>query len=175
MLFLITFFYFMIIAYTNSTKRQSDHSFILPTNHYIRCDSIPSTDAFIRTYKPYTLLGTKPDLKRVEPTIQRIRSLLEKIRLKEDEYQSLLDTFDVFNMKNPELSFKPYGYGSDIDDIKMLYNRYIKLLKNNKTIEIDETFIDYLRSISSYLSDGFRNQRTNIVNYKFLHFHFFFF
>ncbi len=53
-----------------------------------------------------------------------------------------------------------------IDEIKIVYNRYIKLMSDNKTIQINQTFIDYLKKISSYLLDGLRNKRTNTVNYK---------
>jgi hypothetical protein len=179
---LITCFYFIIIVRTHSNKQsphsneQSPHSFISTTIVYSQCNFIPSTDEFIRTYIPYNRLGTIRDATRVEPSMERIRSLLEKVRSKEDSYQSLLDTFDVFNMIDPEGSFKPYVYGSDIDEIKMLYNRYITLMGDHKTIQLGETFINYLRKISSYLSDGLTNERTKIVSWKgldFIHYHFF--
>jgi len=79
-------------------------------------------------------------------------------------------------MIDPEGSFKPYVYGSDIDEIKMLYNRHIMLMGDHKTIQIGETFINYLRKLSSYLSDGLTNERTKIVSetgLDFIHYHFF--
>jgi len=130
----------------------------------IECNFTPSIDEFILNYKPYVLLGNKSDLTRVEPTIERIRNLLEIIRSKEDKYQLLLETFDVFSILNPMISLKSYTNQNNIDEIKIVYNRYIKLLSDNKTIQINQTFIDYLKKISSYLSDGLRNKRTNTVN-----------
>ncbi|CAF4320837.1 unnamed protein product, partial [Rotaria sordida] len=125
-----------------------------------RCNFKPSTSEFILNYKTNSLIENQPDLTRVEPTIQRIRSLLEIIRSKEDKYQSLLETFDVFNMLNPNISLKAYSFQSNIDEIKTLYNRFIKLMPDKQTIEIDQTFIDYLRKISNYLLDGLRDKRT---------------
>ncbi|CAF1185038.1 unnamed protein product [Adineta steineri] len=163
---LIVSLYFFTANTKKKEYEQSTQPTITTTVCLSDCDFIPSTDEFIRTYTPKTLLGTKNDTTRVEPTVERIRLLLEKVRSKEDKYQSLLDTFDVFNMTNPNISFKPYLFGSNVDEIKILYNRYIKLMNDNKTIQIDETFIDYLRKISSYLSDSLKNQRTNIFPVK---------
>jgi hypothetical protein len=165
---LIICFYAVFVYHGNSNKQSPRSSTITTAIRYNQCDFIPSTDEFIRTYKSHVLLERKPDVTRVEPTIERMRNLLEIIRSKENRYQSLLETFDVFNMENPEISLKPYVYGSNIDEIRILYDRYIKLLEDKKSIQVTETFIDYLGKISSYLSDGLRNQRTNIVNEKFL-------
>ncbi len=75
-------------------------------------------------------LGNKPDLTGAEPTIERIRDLLEIIRSKEDKYQSILETLNVFNMLNPMKSLKSYTDESNIDEIKILYNRFIKLISD---------------------------------------------
>jgi hypothetical protein len=87
-------------------------------------------------------LGNKPDLTGVEPTVERIRDLLEIIRSKEDKYQSILETLNVFNMLNPMKSLKSYTDESNIDEIKILYNRFIKLISDKKTIQIHQTFIE---------------------------------
>ena len=129
------------------------------------CDFKPSTDVFIRNYEPNTFLGTQPAKTRAEPTIERIRTLLEIIRSKETKYQSLLETFDVFDMTKPMISLKAYTDESNIEEIRRLYDRYIKLMPDSQTIEINPSFIDYLKSISSYLSDGLKHQRTKKVNY----------
>jgi len=153
-------------------------SYEKPSTPSIQSNFKSLTDEFILQYKPYVLIGNTSDITRVEPTIERIRSLLEILRSKEDKYQSLLETFNVFNILNPMISLKSYTNESNIDEIKIVYNRYIKLTPDQKTIEINQTFIDYLKQISSYLLDGFKDKRTNQVNQKtkilfnFIHFFF---
>ncbi|CAF4820134.1 unnamed protein product, partial [Rotaria sp. Silwood2] len=141
-----------------------ESSFTTIIDHHNPCYFKPSTNEFIFNYKTNSSMENQPDLTRVEPTIERIRNLLEVIRSKEDKYQSLLETFDVFSMTNPDISLKPYSFQSNMYEIKTLYNRFIKLMPDNKKIEIDHTFIDYLRKISNYLLDGLGNKRTNTVN-----------
>jgi hypothetical protein len=150
-----------------STRTIIDNNNIHNYNNTHSCHFKPSTDEFILKYKPVSLVGLKSEETRFEPTIERIRNLLEIIRSKEDTYQPLLRSFDVFDMMNPITSLKAYTDESNIVEIKTLYNRYIKLMPDNKTIQIDHTIIDYLKQISSYLSDGIgnnRNNRTNRVN-----------
>ncbi|CAF4761073.1 unnamed protein product [Rotaria socialis] len=152
--------------YEPSVSNIIDNNAIHNYNSTDSCHFKPSTDEFILKYKPVTLIGLKPEATRFEPTIERIRNLLELIRSKEDTYQPLLQKFDVFNMINPDISLKAYTDESNIDEIKTLYNRYIKLMPDNKTIHVDHAMIDYLKQISSYLSDGLRNNRANRVNIK---------
>ncbi|CAF4330403.1 unnamed protein product, partial [Rotaria sp. Silwood2] len=138
--------YILLLLYRKYCRTQScDPSFTTITDHdhHNPCYFKPSTNEFIFNYKTNSSMENQPDLTRVEPTIERIRNLLEIIRSKEDKYQSLLETFDVFSMINPDISLKPYSIDSNIDEIKTLYNRFIKLMPDNKKIEIDHTFIDY--------------------------------
>mgnify|MGYP006897230889 CR=1 FL=1 len=137
---------------------------IIVVDYNSHCNFKPSSDDFIRQYQPNTLLGNHTTLTLIEPTAERIRNLLEIIRSREEKYQSLLETFNVFNMANPMKSLKTYTNETNIDEIKLLYNRFIKLMPNSNKIEINSTFIDYLRRISSYLSDGLRHKRTNKVD-----------
>ena len=132
----------------------------------IHCNASPSVDKFLRGYKPYALLGSKRDAARAEPTIERMRLLLEIVRSKEQRYQSLLQNFDVFSMSNPIASLKAYGSeASNIEEIRMLYNRYINVAADGKTLQVNGDLIDYLRQISSYLSDGLRDRRiSKVVN-----------
>ncbi|CAM4770068.1 unnamed protein product [Rotaria magnacalcarata] len=88
-------------------------------------DFKPSTDQFIRKYKPYSLTVNRPNVNRVKPTIERIQR------------------FGVFDMTNPTASLKPY---TD---------------ENKKAIHVDRRIMHYLKQISSYLSDGLGNNRTN--------------
>ena len=129
-----------------------------------QCNFKSSVDDFLLHYKPKLLLGILPDESRVKPTIERIRNLLEIIRSKEDKYQSLFERFDVFNIINPMNSLKAYSNENNINEIKILYNRFIKLMPDSKTIQIEPTFINYLKKISSYLSDGLRANRMDTVN-----------
>jgi hypothetical protein len=159
---------YILFFYHGYSNKRSYHTFtssiIDSTTLSTKCNFKPSTDEFIAKYKPNETRGTQFDSKRAEPTIERLRTLLEVIRSKEDKYQSLLETFDVFNMITPTVSLKAYTDESNIEEIRTLYNRYIKLMPDNQTIKIDETFVDYLKQISSYLSDGLRNKRTKKVN-----------
>ncbi|CAF1970578.1 unnamed protein product [Rotaria magnacalcarata] len=155
--------------YEQSVGTIVDNNAIHNYNNTDSCHFKPSTDEFILKYKPVTLVGLKPEETRFEPTIERIRNLLEIIRSKEDTYQPLLQNFDVFNMINPDITLKAYADESNIDEIKTLYNRYIKLMPDNKTIHVDRTIIDYLKQISSYLSDGLRNNRANRLPVECLH------
>ena len=124
------------------------------------CNVPPSIDKFLRGYKPYALLGSERDSARPEPTIERMRQLLEIVRSKEHRYQPLLQNFDVFSMSNPAASLKAYGSGaSNVEEIRMLYDRYIKLAADGKTLQVNGDLIDHLRQISSYLSDGLRDRR----------------
>jgi hypothetical protein len=162
-IFLLICFYLIFIYQENSFEQLDDSSSSSSAKMINSCNVKPSIDEFILNYKSNELMGTKPNIKRAEPTIERIRTLLEIIRSKEAKYQSLLEKFDVFDMLKPMLSLKPYTDESNTDEIKTLYNRYIKLMSDKKTIEIDSKFIDYLRTTSSYLSDGLRNKRTKKV------------
>ncbi len=169
-IFLLICFYLILIYQEKSYDQLDDSSTTTTTTTTTitkmieSCDYKPKTDEFILNYQPNRLLGTKTNIRRVEPTVERIRTLLEIIRSKEAQYQSLLEKFDVFDMLKPMLSLKAYSNESNIDEIKTLYNRFIKLMPDKKTIDIDPKFIDYLRIISSYLSDGLRNQRTKQVS-----------
>ncbi|CAF3370100.1 unnamed protein product [Rotaria socialis] len=158
-MFLCIYFYF-IFLHGEYPDNQSYYS-LRTMNSDEYCHFKPSTDKFILKYKPYSLTANRPNVKRVKPTIERIRNLLEIIRSKEDTYQPLLQNFDVFNMINPDISLKAYTGESNIVEIKTLYNRYIKLMPDNKTVHVDHTIIDYLKQISTYLSDGLENNRTN--------------
>ena len=128
------------------------------------CHFKPSTDEFLRQYQGQTIHGTQPDSSRAEPTVERLRKLFEILHSKEGKYQALLDTLDVFDMSKPMTSFKAYTDQSNIDEIKNLYNRFVKLTTGNGTVEIDPSLIEYLKKISGYLSDGLREQRTKKVN-----------
>ncbi len=168
-IFILICFYLIMIYQEKSYDRLNHSSTTTTTTTTITkmiesCDYKPKTDEFILNYQPNRLLGTKPNIRRVEPTVERIRTLLEIIRSKEAQYQSLLEKFDVFDMLKPMVSLKAYSNESNIDEIKTLYNRFIKLMPDKKTIDIDPKFIDYIRIISSYLSDGLRNQRTKQVS-----------
>jgi hypothetical protein len=151
---------YLLFFYRGNSKKRSYHRFTTSITLKNQCNFKPSTDQFLLNYKPNILIGNQPDSARAEPTTERLRILLEILRSKEDKYQSLLESFDVFNMLNPTETFKAYTNETNIDEIKTLYNRYIKLMSDHKTVEINQTFIDYLKQISSYLSDGLRNKRT---------------
>ncbi|CAF3959304.1 unnamed protein product [Rotaria magnacalcarata] len=158
-LFFCTYLYFML-HHREYPDNQSSYS-LTPMTSDECYDFKPSTDQFIRKYKPYSLTVNRPNVNRVKPTIERIRNLLEIIRSKEDIYQPLLERFGVFDMTNPTASLKPYTDESNIDEIKTLYNRYIKLMPDKKAIHVDRRIMHYLKQISSYLSDGLGNNRTN--------------
>ncbi|CAF4499164.1 unnamed protein product [Rotaria socialis] len=158
-MFLCIYLYLMLLHREYPDKQSSYSLRAMNSDEY--CHFKPSTDQFILKYKPYLLTANLSNVKRVKPTIERIRNLLEIIRSKEDTYQLLLERFGVFDMTNPTASLKAYTDESNIDEIKTLYNRYIKLMPDNKTIHVDHTIIDYLKQISSYLSDGLENNRTN--------------
>lgn len=142
--------------------KQSDWKPSIETD---QCHFKPSTDEFIREYRPNTIHGAQVDPTRAEPTVERLRTLLEIIHSKEAQYQTLLDTFDVFDMSKPTTSFKAYTDQSNIDEIQNLYNRFIKLKPDKQSIEIDPSFIDYLKSLSGYLSDELRDKRTKKVGH----------
>ncbi|CAF3564309.1 unnamed protein product, partial [Rotaria socialis] len=154
-MFLCIYLYLMLLHREYPDKQSSYSLRAMNSDEY--CHFKPSTDQFILKYKPYLLTANLSNVKRVKPTIERIRNLLEIIRSKEDTYQLLLERFGVFDMTNPTASLKAYTDESNIDEIKTLYNRYIKLMPDNKTIHVDHTIIDYLKQISSYLSDGLEN------------------
>ncbi|CAF2053808.1 unnamed protein product [Rotaria magnacalcarata] len=140
-LFFCTYLYFML-HHREYPDNQSSYS-LTPMTSDECYDFKPSTDQFIRKYKPYSLTVNRPNVNRVKPTIERIRNLLEIIRSKEDIYQPLLERFGVFDMTNPTASLKPY---TD---------------ENKKAIHVDRRIMHYLKQISSYLSDGLGNNRTN--------------
>ncbi len=166
---LVSCIYLILISQNESGKRLDDSTTTTTTTTITTttlselCDYKPDTEDFILNYQPNVLLGTKTYVGRVEPTVERIRVLLEIIRSKEAKYQLLLNNFDVFDMIKPMISLKPYTDESNIDEIKNLYHRFIKLMPDQKSINIDPKFIEYLQITSSYLSDGLRNKRTRQV------------
>jgi hypothetical protein len=163
-IFFLVYFYCLIINKT-SLDEQSAAFLKIVNQASDECPASPSVDAFVQAYQPYTQLGQTVDLARVDPTIERIRTLLQIVRSKEDQYQSLLSMFDVFDMANASQTFIPYGVNQpNIDEIKLLYHRYIKLTADKTTMTVDDKLLNYLLKISSYLSDGLKHQRTNTVS-----------
>lgn len=161
---------FLLLHYGRNTEHRNnlpttvvEKSVVKPLVETNECHFKPTTEEFIREYRPHTVYGTQVDPTRAEPTVERLRNLLEIIHSKEVQYQTLLDTFDVFDMAKPTTSFKAYTDQSNIDEIQNLYNRFIKLKTDNQGIEIDPSFIDYLKSISGYLSDGLQDKRSKKV------------
>lgn len=128
------------------------------------CEVCVSTDSFLQAYQSKSKLGVHADPTRAEPSVERIQQLLQIVRNKEPQYLSLLNYFDVFDMTDPMETIRNNDKrNSNIDEMKLLYNRYIQLSDDKRTVLVNESFIDYLRTVSNYLSDGLRDERTKKV------------
>lgn len=129
-----------------------------------KCDICVSTDEFLQAYQSKSKLGLQLEPTRAEPSVERLEKLFQILRKKESEYQSLLKTFDVFDMTDPmETIQNNEKRNSNVDEMKLFYNRYIHLSDDKQTVTVNRSFIDYLRTVSNYLSDGLRDQRTKKV------------
>lgn len=129
-----------------------------------KCDICISTDSFLRLYRSKNELARQVDPTRAEPNVKRLRTLLQIVRDKEAEYQPLLRNFGVFDMTDPMQTIENNERrNSNVEEMKLMYSRYIRLTDDKKTVIVNESFVDYLRTVSSYLSDGLRDQRTSKV------------
>jgi hypothetical protein len=96
---------------------------------------------------------------RPKPTIQRLQKLFRILISYEDRYEKIFDYLNIFRFNNINNTLLPY-----VNNTQRLHNIYCSFqhylpISDHGQIEIKENFIDYLKQISNYLSDGFRNER----------------
>jgi hypothetical protein len=105
----------------------------------------------------YTSSNDKND-SRPQPTIERLRKLFHILISHEDQYEKIFDYLDIFRFNNINNTLHSYVNNTQrLQNIYCSFQRYIPISESGQ-IDIKESFIDYLKQISNYLSDGFRNQ-----------------
>jgi hypothetical protein len=128
------------------------------------CVNNISIDRFIQNYRPRAKIRNQFDGQRVDPSVERISKLFELLRAAETQYGSVMKAFGVFLFTDPNATLQAYeNTSSNIDEIKQVYHRYIRLSNKGSQIHVDDTLLDYLKRISGYLTDGYQNQRTSHV------------
>ena len=96
---------------------------------------------------------------RPKPTIERLQKLFQILISYEDRYQKIFDYLNIFRFNNINNTLLPYVNNTErLHNIYCLFQHYLPI-SDHGHIEIKENFIDYLKQISNYLADGFRNER----------------
>lgn len=101
---------------------------------------------------------------RIKPTIERLNKLFQILISHEEKNRQLFDYLDVFRFTDISNTLRPYANDTEnFEKISCLFQRYITINETGH-IDIKSDFIFYLKQISKYLSDGFRNEHLNWKN-----------
>ena len=164
-LFLLFLFYFHLNFDSNDSDRSgkarggsafnADNSERAQSSEKCRFDR---TEALLRYKSPRAPSASASDDVRPQPTVQRLRTLFKILIANEDKFRRPLDYLGVFRFTDLYRTLKPFANGTDrLHEIYCLFQRYITV-SDNGHIDISATFIDYLKQLSVYLSDGFSSE-----------------
>jgi hypothetical protein len=104
------------------------------------------------------------DDNRIKPTIERLNNLFRILISHEEKNRQLFDYLDVFRFTDISNTLRPYANDTEqFNSIYCLFQRYITINESDH-IDIKSDLIFYLKQISKYLSDGFRNEHSNWKN-----------
>jgi len=99
--------------------------------------------------------------KRPQPTIERLHQLFQILIDNEHKHSEIFDYLDIFRFTDIHNTLRPFANNTQrLDHIYCLFQRYINV-SDNGHVDIAPSLIDYLKQVSSYLSDGYESQHLN--------------
>lgn len=136
-------------------------------NHLLDKCNFDQTESLLR-YKSLQTLTSNTNDTRVNPTIERLHKLFKILISHEDKFRKALDYLGIFRFTDLYKTLRPFANNIQrLHEIYCLFQRYITI-SDNGHIDITPHFIDYLKQVSNYLSDGFITTHpvwnTSIIN-----------
>ena len=111
-------------------------------------------------YKPLKSSASDTTDTRANPTIKRLHNLFSILISREEKFRSALDYLGIFRFTDLDGTLHPFANNTQrLQDIYCLFQRYITI-SDNGHIDIIPQMIDYLKQVSSYLSDGFKSEHS---------------
>ncbi|CAF1489733.1 unnamed protein product, partial [Rotaria sp. Silwood1] len=102
---------------------------------------------------------------RPQPTIQRLQKLFQILLSYENKYDKIFDYLGIFRFNNFPNTLYLFANNTEyLKNIYCLFQKYINISDNGYIININDDLISYLKLISNYLSDGFKNKHLNWNN-----------
>ncbi|CAF4868559.1 unnamed protein product [Rotaria sp. Silwood1] len=102
---------------------------------------------------------------RPQPTIQRLQKLFQILLSYENKYDKIFDYLGIFRFNNFPNTLYLFANNTEyLKNIYCLFQKYINIFDNGHIININDELISYLKLISNYLSDGFKNKHINWNN-----------
>ncbi|CAF1223859.1 unnamed protein product [Adineta steineri] len=106
----------------------------------------------------YTSLKNYKNDSRPRPTIERLHKLFQILISSEDKYREIFKYLGIFRFSDIHNTLRPYANNTErLYNIYCMFQRYITI-SDNGHIDIAPSFIQYLKQVSSYLSDGYNSQ-----------------
>lgn len=94
---------------------------------------------------------------RPKPTIKRLYKLFQILISHEKRFQEIFDYLGVFRFNDFDNTLRPFANNTErFQIIYCLFQQYIQISDNGHII-IQKDFIDYLKRVSNYLSNGFKS------------------
>ena len=92
---------------------------------------------------------------RPRPTVSRLESLFVKLISYEEKFRTIFQHLGIFRWTELFTSLQPYANQSHrFPEIFCLFQRFLS--QSNRThVQVSTSFVDYLRKVSNYLSEGF--------------------
>jgi hypothetical protein len=98
---------------------------------------------------------------RAKPSIERLNKLFQILISHEEKYRKIFDYLNIFRFTDISNTLHPFANNTErLKNISCLFQRYITI-SDHGHIDIQPNFISYLKQVSSYLSDGFRDPHIN--------------
>lgn len=148
---------------TSSRKTRQDRSVNVDHSEHAQSSQkcrFDRTEALLRYKSSRESSKISSDDIRVQPTIERLRTLFKILIANEDKYRRALDYLGVFRFSDLYRTLKPFANSTErLDEIYCLFQRFITV-SDNGHIDISPTFLTYLRQLSTYLSDGFVSEHS---------------
>ncbi|CAF3315437.1 unnamed protein product [Rotaria socialis] len=153
--------YLRIVNYTPTVQMIITRSEIIIEEEIItinftllnKCNSRESKSLFRST--PLNNNDSRP-----QPTIQRLNKLFRILISHEDRYRQIFNYLGIFRFSDFRNTLRPLANNTErLENILCRFQQYMNI-SDDGHIDIKPSFIDYLRQVSIYLSDGFKNQHS---------------
>lgn len=126
-------------------------------NHLTDKCNFDLTESILQ-YKPIKPSNDNTNDKRAKPSIERLNGLFSILISAEEKFRSVFDYLGIFRFKDLYNSLIPYANNTErLHEIYCHFQRYITI-SDNGHIDITPEFMNYLRQVSYYLSDGFSTE-----------------
>ncbi|CAF3246450.1 unnamed protein product [Rotaria socialis] len=141
-----------ILPRAENINNDNDH-------HLVDKCNFDATESILR-YKSLKASNDDTNDNRARPTIQRLHSLFSILISTEEKYRKVLEYLGVFRFTDLYNTLIPFANNTQrLHDIYCHFQRYITI-SDNGHIDIAPNFINYLKQVSNYLSDGFTSEHS---------------